>query len=126
MSRGPGALQKAIMDELRKAPGVGLPWTELKSRFPKEVAQHSLHRAVRSLLDRGLVFDHYAGNRRYVALTILGDTDLRTLCDAAHQLLALVAKARGVPMPPLASPELSSPVPPKGSRKRPSRHAGDA
>ena len=125
MSCGPGALQKAIIDELRKAPGADLRWAELENRFPNESAQHSLHRAIRSLRKRGLVFDHYAGNRRYVALTVLGDTDLRALCDAAHQQLALVCKARGAPVPPLYSPVPAGEASPWRS-KRPSRHAGDA
>lgn len=128
MSRGPGRLQKAIIDELRKAPGVGLRWTELKSRFPKEAAQHSLARAVRALRERELIFDRYAGNRRYVALTVAGDTDLLDLCAEARRQLALVAKARGVPMPPLARPGVfSSPASPLRPERRTgrSRKGGD-
>lgn len=109
MSRGPGRLQKAIIDELRKAPGTELRWAELKNRFPNEYAQHSLHRAVRSLRERGLVFGHYVCGRRYVALTVAGDTDLLDLCATVHHQLTLVAKARGVPVPPLEEPGVSSP-----------------
>jgi hypothetical protein len=128
VSRGPGRLQKAIIDELRKAPGTELLWAKLKNRFPKESAQHSLHRAVQSLRERGLVFDHYVFGRRYVALTVLGDTDLRALCDAAHRQLALLAKARKVPVPPLAGPGVSStPASPLPIERRPgrSRESGD-
>jgi hypothetical protein len=125
VSRGPGRIQKAIIDELRKAPGTELRWAELKNRFPNESAQHSLHRAVRSLRERGLILDHYIFGRRYIALTFLGDTDLRALCDAAHRQLALLCKARGVPVPPLDSSVLPGEASPR-RHKRASRHAGDA
>ena len=104
MSRGPGALQRRITGELARTPDKRLPWTELKRRFPVEAAQRSLHRTVRSLRKRGLVFDHHVRGRRHVALTMLGDTELLALCEVAHAQLRAVARARGVPVPPLTEP----------------------
>jgi hypothetical protein len=104
VSRGPGELQRRIIHELALEPGARLPWRELRSRFPRQVEDKSFFRAVRSLRKRGLVFDHYAGERRYVALTVLGDSELRDLCDAAHAQLAAVARARGVAVPTLVEP----------------------
>ena len=104
MSRGPGTLQKTIIDELMTTPGTRLPWEELKRRFPRESAQHSLHRAVRGLLNRGLVYSRHVGKRHYLGLTVSGDAKLSDLCNAAHAQLEAVAKARSVPVPPLVEP----------------------
>jgi hypothetical protein len=98
VSRGPGPLQRNILDELRQSPIAPLPWSELRKRFPRETAVRSLHRAVRGLLVRGLVYEHHVVGRRYLSLTLNGDDELLDLCDAAHAQLRAVARARGVPV----------------------------
>lgn len=104
MSRGPGTLQRRITGELARTPTKRLPWPELKARFPVEAAQRSLHRAVRGLLARGLVYEQYGGEHRYLGLTVSGDAELLALCDAAYAQLKAVARARGVPVPQLSWP----------------------
>jgi hypothetical protein len=104
VSRGPGTLQKRIVDEIARTSAKSLPWTALRRRFPRQARDRSLYRAVHSLQKRDLVFDHYVGGRRYVALTAQGDTELLALYEAAHAQLAAVARARGVPVPPLTQP----------------------
>lgn len=107
MSRGPGALQRRILDELRRTPTKRLPWRELKASFPVEAAQRSLHRAVRGLLASGLVYEQHVGKRRYLRLTVSGDTELLALCNAIHAQLRAVARARGVPVPQFTEPAAS-------------------
>ena len=104
MSRGAGALQRRIMSQLVQTPTKRLAWTDLTASFPVEASQHSLHRSVRLLRERGLVFDHYALGRRYVVLTALGDSGLLALCEAARAQFEAVARARGLPSPSLMEP----------------------
>ena len=112
MSRGPGTLQRRIVDELARTPASSLPWTALRRRFPRQVSDRSLYRAMRGLVRMGLVFEHHIGSRRYVCLTVLGDTELLALCEVAHAQLAAVARARGVPVP-----VLTQPAPPEHKRQ---------
>jgi hypothetical protein len=104
LSRGIGRVQRMVIDELQKAPGTLLPWSELKCRFPQEDAQRSLHRAVRGLLNRGLVYELHFGGRKYLALSVHGDERLRSMLDDSLWLLEKACRARGVPMPDLADP----------------------
>ena len=111
MSKGPGALQRKILGELARAPTTRLPWTLLKRSFPREAAQRSLHRAVRGLVARGLVYDESIGGRRYLGLTITGDTELLALCAAVHAQLRMIARIRGVEVPDIIVPTPHHPEP---------------
>jgi hypothetical protein len=104
LSRGIGRVQRMVIDELQKAPSTLLPWSELKCRFPREDAQRSLHRAIRGLLARGLAYELHFGERRYLALSVHGDEQLRSMVDDTLWLLESACRARGVPIPDLADP----------------------
>lgn len=104
MSRRIGRVQRRVIDELQKAPGTLLSWNELKQRYPREAAQGSLHRAIRRLRKRGLVYEHHFGERRYLALSVRGDEELRKSVDNSLWLLKAACRARGVPLPDLADP----------------------
>jgi hypothetical protein len=104
LSRGIGRVQRKIIDELQQAPGTLLSWNELKQRHPHEAAQGSLHRAIRRLRERGLVYEHQFGERRYLALSVRGDAKLRKSVDNSLWLLKAACRARGVPLPDLADP----------------------
>jgi hypothetical protein len=104
LSRGIGRVQRKIIGELQKAPGTLLSWNEVKQRHPREAAQGSLHRAIRGLQERGLVYEHHFGERRYLALSVRGDEELRSMVDDSLWLLESACRARGVPMPDLADP----------------------
>ena len=97
MSRGIGALQRKIIDELAGAAAKYRSWDELKARFPREAKQRSLQRAVRGLADRGLVYE--LSGRRYIALSVAADVQLQETVRAALSMLALAARARGVAGP---------------------------
>jgi len=101
VSRGVGSLQESILDELRRAPGAHLPWSKLRERFPREVADKSFFRAARGLLTRGLVYEQHIVGCRYIGLTCEADRELTALVDEAHRRLAAIARARGVPVPSL-------------------------
>jgi hypothetical protein len=107
VGRGPGALQQRIISELASQPTKRLPWDELKLRYPREVEQKTLHRAVRGLRRRGLVYDELGGVHPYLALTVLGDDEFLELSRVSIGLLEAAARARGVPVPPIAG--LASP-----------------
>ena len=104
MSRGIGRVQRKVIDELQQARGTFLSWNELKQRHPHEAAQGSLHRAIRRLRERGLVYEHQFGERRYLALSVRGDAKLRKSVDNSLWLLKAACRARGVPLPDLADP----------------------
>lgn len=104
MSRGIGRVQRKVIDELQQAPGTLLSWNELKQSHPREVAQGSLHRAMRRLRERGLVYEHHFGKRRYLALSVRGDADLRKSVDYSLWMLKAACRARGVPLQDLADP----------------------
>lgn len=104
MSRGIGRVQRMVIHELQQAHGALLPRSELTRRLPREAEQRSLHRAVRGLLNRGLVHELHFGGRRYLALSLHGDERLRSMVDDSLWLLEKACRARGVPMPDLADP----------------------
>lgn len=97
MSRGPGALQQRIIGELAAAPAKYLSHDDLKKRFPREAKSRTLQRAIRSLLDRGLVYE--LSGRRYIALSVAADVELQETVRAALSMLALAARARGLANP---------------------------
>ena len=85
-------------------------WDELKERFPREAKQRSLHRALRGLLVRVLVYEQDVGRRRYLVLTVRGDEELRGLVEASLSMLETICRARGVPVPDLADPSWDTSV----------------
>jgi hypothetical protein len=115
MSRGLGTLQRRIIGELAKQRTKRLPWDEIKRRFPQEVELKTFFRAVRSLRRRGLVYDERGGTRHWLELTLLGDDEFLELYAASLAMLETAARARGVPVPPIAG--LAPPT-------REPRHAG--
>ena len=117
MSRGPGTLQRKILDELARAPTTRLSWTLLKRIFPREAAQRSLQRAVRGLVARGLVYDERVGGRRYLWLTVAGDRELLELCAAVDTQLRMIARIRGVEVPDIMVPAPPRPNPPSSGRQ---------
>ena len=119
MSRGPGVLQRRILDELARAPTTRISWTLLKMIFPREAAQRSLHRAVRGLVARGLVYDERVGGRRYLWLTVAGDRELLELCAAVHAQLRMIARIRGVEVP-----DIVVPTPPRTEPRPSEREVG--
>jgi hypothetical protein len=102
VGRGPGGLQRRIISELAGQRTKRLPWHELKRRFPEEVEQRKFYRAVRGLRRRGLVYDERGGTRHWLELTVLGDDEFLDSCRASIRLLEAAARARGVPVPPIA------------------------
>jgi hypothetical protein len=104
LSRGIGRVQRKVIDELQQAPGTLLSWNELKQSHPREAAQGSLHRAIRRLRERGLVYEHHFGKRRYLALSVRGDEELRKSVGYSLWMLKAACRARGVPLPDLADP----------------------
>jgi len=100
MSRGPGVLGQSIIRELSETPGSVLPHEELKQRFPRQVADKSFYRALRSLKRIGLIFeDDLPGGRSYIKLTLKGDAELRALFDSIDLIHRTVTQARGFPVP---------------------------
>lgn len=101
MSRGPGRLQRKIEAALSAAGG-GMPFDRLAERFPREAGSHSLHRALRKMIERGLVVKQDLpsprprGTRRWVYLTWEGDSRLRALVGESFRQLRMVAQARGL------------------------------
>jgi hypothetical protein len=105
MSRGPGALQRRIISELASQRTKRLPWDELKRRFPREVELKTFFRAVRGLRRRRLVYDERGGTRHWLELTVLGDDEFLEQLRASIGMLKAAARARGVPVPPIAGLE---------------------
>lgn len=105
MSRGPGTLQRDVLDVLRGERGL-VTWNDLKERLPLHVRDHSLHRAVRSLKKMGRVREVKVNGRRWIVSRASpgpskADRELLDLSSVAHAQLRAVAKARGVPVPPI-------------------------
>lgn len=103
MSRGPGALQREVLDVLCSERGL-MTWDGLKDRFPLRLQDRSLHRAVRGLRKMGRIRVAQVNGRRWLAYCAparisKADRDLLNLCDAAAYQLRMVAKARGVAVP---------------------------
>jgi hypothetical protein len=105
MGKGLGTLQRRITGELARQPTKRLPWDELKDRFPQEIEQRTFFRAVRSLRRRGLVYDERGGTRHWLELTVLGDHEFLDSYRESIRMLKAAARARGVPVPPIAGLE---------------------
>lgn len=97
MSKGPGRLGIEILAQLGDAPAHAMPWRELKDRFPRQAKTRSFHRSVRSLESQGLI--RVDRKRWLVHLNHprLGP-DL-VLVKQALDMVATLARARGVPVP---------------------------
>ena len=102
MGRGPGVLQQQIISELARQRTKRLRWDELRRRFPKEVEQRSFFRAIRGLRRRGLIVDGRGGTHHWLALSVRGDGEFLKQYRASIALLEAAARARGVPVPPIA------------------------
>ena len=102
MSKGPGVLQQRIISELARQRTKRLRWDALKRQFPKEVEQRSFFRAIRGLRRRGLVYDDRGGVHHWMVLTVRGDDEFLEQYRATIGLLEAAARARGVPVPPIA------------------------
>jgi hypothetical protein len=55
VSRGPGILQRRILEVLGHAPAQHMEWDRLRRRFPDEVRQKTFYRALRGLMRMGRV-----------------------------------------------------------------------
>ena len=105
MSCGYGSLQRAIMREIERAGGVASA-DRLREKFPRDAADKSLYRAVRSLERMGAVEvvdqpGHVLGNRVLVLNFGHSDGD-KELIRQTEELLDWVrwlARERGVPVP---------------------------
>jgi hypothetical protein len=121
MSRGPGALQRRILEVLAQEPTGYLPWRWLKNRFPLQVRDKSFYRAIRSLRRMGRIDDYtvdrgpgpgLCGRARYIALVPVyevggrlrfayeADRELVALTEAAQRQVRTLAAARGVRLEP--------------------------
>ena len=133
MSRGPGVLQRRILDELAQETSGNLPWRWLRQRFPHEVRDKSFYRAIRSLRRMGRIDDYtvdrgpglgLCGRARYIAIipvyqvggrlrfALEADRELAALADEAQRqlkILKTLAVARGIRLEP------SSKTPSKGT-----------
>ncbi len=117
MSRGPGALQRRILEVLSEEPTGYLPWRWLKDRFPLQVRDKSFYRAVRSLRLMGRIDDYtvdrgpgpgLCGRARYISVVpvveaggrlrfaLESDRELVALAEAAQRQLKTLASARGI------------------------------
>jgi hypothetical protein len=119
MSRGLGTLQRKIINELARQPTKRLPWADLKIRYAEEVRQRTFYRAVRSLWRRGLVYDERGGTRHWLELTLRGDDEFLEQYRATISLLEAAARARGVPVPPIAGLASPSREPRRAGVRRP-------
>ena len=130
MSRGPGVLQRRILEVLSQEPTGYLPWRWLKNRFPLQVWDKSFYRAIRSLRRMGRIDDYtvdrgpgpgLCGRARYIGIVpvyevggrlryaLEADRELVALAEAAQRQLKTLARARGIPLEP------SSKTPSKGT-----------
>lgn len=88
MSRGPGALQRQILEVLGHAPAQHMEWDRLRRRFPEEVRYKNFYRAVRGLLCMGRVeLIVESGGYRYLrrvpptfSEVVRDDEELKQLC----------------------------------------------
>ncbi len=71
MSRGPGSLQREILEVLAGEPGNRMWWRRLKQRFPVEVDHKTFYRAVRSLKRMGRVNLYTSGGLLYLEKRIV-------------------------------------------------------
>ena len=121
MSRGPGALQRRILEVLAQEPTAYLPWRWLKNRFPLQVRDKSFYRAIRSLRRMGRIDDYtvdrgscpgLGGRARYIAIAPIyeaggrlhfayeEDRELVALAEAAQRQVRTLALARGIRLEP--------------------------
>jgi hypothetical protein len=121
VSRGPGALQRRILEVLSEEPTGYLPWRWLKNRFPLQVRDKSFYRAIRSLRRMGRIDDYtidrgpgpgLSGRARYIAIVPVyevggrlrfayeADRELVALAEAAQRQARTLAAARGVRLEP--------------------------
>ena len=121
MSRGPGALQRRILEVLSQEPTGYLPWRWLKDRFPLQVRDKSFYRAIRSLRRMGRIDDYtvdrgpgpgLCGRARYIAIVpvyevggrlhfaLEADRKLAALAEAEQRQLKILAAARGIRLTP--------------------------
>ncbi len=82
MSRGPGALQRRILEVLSEEPTGYLPWRWLKDRFPLQVRDKSFYRAVRSLRLMGRIDDYTVDRGPGPGLAEAAQRQLKTLASA--------------------------------------------
>jgi hypothetical protein len=121
VSRGPGALQRRILEALAREPTGYLPWRWLKNRFPLQVRDKSFYRAIRSLRRMGRIDDYTVdrgpgpgpcGRARYIAIVPVyeaggrlrfayeADRELVALADEAQRQVRTLAAARGIRLEP--------------------------
>jgi len=111
MSRGLGALQRRIMAELERAGGLAST-DRLRERFPREAADKSLYRAIRSLerlgaveaVDRPVLETprRTPGRDRVLVLNFGhsdGDKELIRQTEDLCNWVTWLARERGVPVP---------------------------
>ena len=132
MSRGPGALQRRILEVLAQEPTGYLPWRWLKERFPLQVRDKSFFRAIRSLRRVGRIDDYtldrgpgpgLCGRTRYIAVVPVyevggrlrfafeADREQAALAEEAQRQLKTLAAARGIRLEPVSkSPSKGCPV----------------
>ena len=127
MSRGPGALQRRILEVLAEEPIGYLPWRWLKDRFPLQVRDKSFYRAIRSLRRMGRIDDYtvdrgpgpgLCGRARYIAIVPVyevggrlrfareADRELAALVEEARRRLKTLAAARGIRLEQGSNPAL--------------------
>lgn len=121
MSRGPGYLQRRILEVLSEEPTGYLPWRRLKDRFPLQVRDKSFFRAIRTLRRIGRIADYtidhgpgpgLSGRARYIAIVPVyevggrlrfafeEDRELVALADEAQRQVRTLAAARGIRLEP--------------------------
>ena len=121
MSRGPGALQRRILEVLAQDPTGYLPWRWLKKRFPLQVRDKSFYRAIHSLRRMGRIEDYtvdrgpgpgLCGRARYIAIVpvyevggrvryaLEADREMAALTEAALRQMKTLAAARGIRLEP--------------------------
>lgn len=130
MSRGPGHLQRRILEVLAQEPTGYLPWRWLKNRFPLQVWDRSFYRAIRSLRRMGRIDDYtvdrgpgpgLSGRARYIAIVPIykvggrlryaleADREMAAETNAALQQLKTIASARGIRLEPSSIRALETP-----------------
>jgi hypothetical protein len=121
VSRGPGCLQRKILHELAQEPTGYLPWRWLRERYPYEVRDKSLYRAIGALRRMGRIIDYtvdrgpgpgLCGRARYIAIAPIyeaggrlhfayeADRELVALAEAAQRQVRILASARGIRLKP--------------------------
>jgi hypothetical protein len=105
VSRGPGVLQRRILEVLSQEPTGYLPWHWLRDRFPLQVRDKSFYRAIRSLRTMKRIDDYtldrgpgpgLSGRARYIAIVPVYEVSgrLRFALEADRELAALTKAAQ--------------------------------